>query len=193
MRKSQEDFSMASPIGSMNNVKIFVLYLMRNINYPLDLVTINDIVMQTDYIMYLDFAVAFHEMLDGGLIEETDKNENGDALYAVTRRGAMVAEQLRSDLLPSILDRSLSCALRYLDLKRRGITVDCTSEKRGDTTYDVTFVVKEKDKILMQTTVNVDSEYRSRQMRENFRERPDVIYRGIMALFTGNVNFLFDK
>ncbi|MBO5294564.1 MAG: DUF4364 family protein [Clostridia bacterium] len=184
---------MASPIGSMNNVKIFVLYLMRNINYPLDLVTINDIVMQTDYIMYLDFAVAFHEMLDGGLIEETDKNENGDALYAVTRRGAMVAEQLRSDLLPSILDRSLSCALRYLDLKRRGITVDCTSEKRGDTTYDVTFVVKEKDKILMQTTVNVDSEYRSRQMRENFRERPDVIYRGIMALFTGNVNFLFDK
>ena len=105
----------------------------------------------------------------------------------------MVAEQLRSDLLPSILDRSLSCALRYLDLKRRGITVDCTSEKRGDTTYDVTFVVKEKDKILMQTTVNVDSEYRSRQMRENFRERPDVIYRGIMALFTGNVNFLFDK
>ena len=184
---------MASPIGSMNNVKIFVLYLMRNINYPLDFVTINDIVMQTDYIMYLDFAVAFHEMLDGGLIEETEKDENGDALYAVTRRGAMVAEQLRSDLLPSILDRSLSCALRYLDLKRRGITVDCTSEKRGDATYDVTFMVKEKDKILMQTTVNVDSEYRSRQMRENFRERPDVIYRGIMALFTGNVNFLFDK
>ena len=66
---------MASPIGSMNNVKIFVLYLMRNINYSLDFVTINEIVMQTDYIMYLDFAVAFHEMLDGGLIQEDGKNE----------------------------------------------------------------------------------------------------------------------
>ncbi len=184
---------MASPIGSMNNVKIFVLYLMRNINYSLDFVTINEIVMQTDYIMYLDFAVAFHEMLDGGLIQEDGMNENGDPLYAVTSRGAMVAEQLRSDLLPSILDRSLACALRYLDFKRRGITVDCSSERLGDQTFQVSFVVREKDKILMQTSVNVDSEYRSRQMRENFRERPDVIYRGIIALLTGNVNYLFDK
>ena len=35
-----------SPIGGMSTVKIFVLYLMRNINYPLSFVTINDIVMQ---------------------------------------------------------------------------------------------------------------------------------------------------
>ena len=49
----------SSPIGSKNNVKIFVLYLMENINYPLDFVTINDIIMQTDYVMYLDFAESF--------------------------------------------------------------------------------------------------------------------------------------
>ena len=184
---------MASPIGSMNNVKIFVLYLMRNINYPLDFVTLNDIVMQTDNIMYLDFAEAFHDMLDGGLIEESGKNESNEPLYSVTRRGAIVAEQLKSDLLPSILDRSLTCAFRYLDFKRRGITVDCTYEKKSDQTFDVTFYVYEKDKLLMQTTVNADSEYRCRQMRENFRERPDVIYRGVVALLTGNVNHLFDK
>ena len=185
--------TMASPIGSMNNVKIFVLYLMRNVNYPLDFVTINEIVMQSDYILYLDLAVAFHEMLDSGLIEEVETNENGDPLYVVTSRGAMIAEQLKSDILPSILDRSLTAAFRYLDFKRRGITVDCSSERRADRTFDVTFIVREKDKILLQTTVNVDSEYRSRQMRENFRERPDTIYRGILAMLTGNANYLFDK
>lgn len=184
---------MGSPIGSMNNVKIFVLYLMRNINYPLDFVTINDIVMQNDYIMYLDFAIAFHEMLDTELIEEVGKNEKDDPLYAVTRRGAIVAEQLKSDLLPSILDRSLACALRYLDFQQRGIDVDCTSEKLGDQTFNVTVIIRERKKVLMQTTVNVDSEYRARQMRENFRERPDVIYRGVIALLTGNVNYLFEK
>jgi len=184
---------MASPIGSMNNVKIFVLYLMRNINYPLDYVTVNDIVMQNDYIMYLDFAEAFHEMLDGGLIERAGTDESGTELYAVTRRGAMVAEQLKSDLLPSILDHSLTCALRYLDFKRRGITVDCSYQKLADQTFDVTFVITEKSKVLWKSTVNVDSEYRCRQMRENFRDRPDVIYRGVVALLTGNVNYLFDK
>jgi hypothetical protein len=177
----------------MNNVKIFVLYLMRNINYPLDFVTINDIVMQTDYIMYLDFAVAFHEMLDGGLIYEVEKDENNDPLYAVTAKGALVAEQLKCDLLPSILDQSLTCALRYLDFKRRQIVPDCTYEHLPDHTFNVTLMLKERDHVIFTTTVNVDSEYRSRQIRQNFIERPDVIYRGVLALLTGKVNFLFDK
>lgn len=183
---------MASPIGSMNNVKIFVLYLMRNINYPLDFVTVNDIVMQTDYIMYLDFAQAFHEMLDGGLICEDGVSENGDTLYSVTAKGAMVAEQLRCDLLPSILDQSLACALRYLDFKRRSITVDCSSERMGDQTFNVTITLYEKKKPILTTTVNVDSEYRALQIRKKFREHPEVIYRGTMALLCGNVDYLFD-
>ena len=184
---------MASPIGSMNNVKIFVLYLMRNINYPMDYVTVNDIVMQTDYIMYLDFAVAFGEMLDGELICENGKNEAGDVLYSVTQKGAMVAEQLRCDILPSILDQSLTCALRYLDFKQRKVTVDCASERLADRSFDVTVTLKEQGKTILSTTVNVDSEYRARQMRKTFREHPEVVYRGIMALLSGNVDFLFDK
>ena len=186
-------FTVASPIGSMNNVKIFVLYLMHNVGYPLNFVTINDIVMQTDYIMYLDFAVAFHEMLDRGLIKEDGKDDHGDTLYSVTDKGMIVAEQLRCDLLPSILDQSLTCALRYLDLQRRQVVVDCTSQRLGDQTYDVTFYLREKDKTILTATINVDSEYRSRQMRENFRDRPDVIYRGVVALLSGKVEYLFDK
>ena len=65
---------MSATIESVRNIKIFVLYLMENINYPLDFVTINDIVMQTDYVMYLDFAEAFGEMLDGGLIAKIDED-----------------------------------------------------------------------------------------------------------------------
>ena len=34
---------MASPIGGMKNVKIFVLYLMANIGYPMNFATINDV------------------------------------------------------------------------------------------------------------------------------------------------------
>ena len=34
---------MSSNLGNKRNVKIFVLYLMENINYPMDFVTINDV------------------------------------------------------------------------------------------------------------------------------------------------------
>lgn len=184
---------MGSPIGSMNNVKIFVLYLMRNVNYPLDYITANEIVMQTDYIMYLDFDEAFHDMLKGGLIEEVDTDASGTPLYAVTHKGQMVADQLKSDILPSILDQSLTAALQYLDFKRRGVTAECSSERQGDGTFHIFLTLKEKNKILLQTTLNVDSEYRARQMKKHFLERPEVIYRGLVALLAGNVNFLFDK
>ena len=176
-----------------DNVKAFVLFLMRNVNYPLSFVTVNDIVMQTDYILYIDLAQAFPDMVSSGLICEAGADEHGDTLYSVTRRGAMIAEELSRGLLPDVLDEALRCALQYLDLKRRGVTVDCFSTRLSDGTYDVTLILKEGKKTLLQTTVNVDSEYRSQQIRETFRDRPDGIYRGMMAILTGKMNFLFDK
>ena len=184
--------NMASNLGNKRNVKIFVLYLMENINYPMDFVTINDVVMQTDYVMYLDFAESFGEMLDSGLIESVDKDARGTDLYMPTQKGRIVAAELKSDILPSILDQSLACALRYLDFRRRGVTVDCESLRLCDQTFDVTVTVKEKDKVILRTTVNTDSEYHAIQMKRNFRERPEVVYRGIVALLSGKVNFLYD-
>ena len=178
----------------MNNVKIFVLYLMRNINYPLDYVTINEIVMQTDYIMYLDFAVAFHEMLDGGLIKESGADpETGDPLYSVSDKGEIVAEQLKSDILTSILEQSLGAALRYLDFKRRQIKIASEAKTLADHTVDVTLTITEAGKTILKTTINVDSEHRANLIRENFRNRPEVIFRGSMALLSGKMDYLFDK
>ena len=83
--------------------------LMENINYPLDFISINDIVMQTDYVMYLDFAESFHELLDSNLIEYTELN--GEKYYYVTERGRLVARELHSDILSTILDKSLEAAI----------------------------------------------------------------------------------
>ena len=181
---------MGSAIGSKQNVKIFVLYLMENINYPLDFVTINDIVMQTDFVMYLDFAESFHEMLDGGLLAETV--EEGETRYVVTEKGRYVARELKSDLLSSILDRSLARALRYLDFKKRGIVAGCKVEPTEDGRYMVTCTFTEKKTCIFSQTLTVDTQDRALRMKENFYERPEAVYRGVMALMAGNVNYLFD-
>ncbi len=181
---------MSSPIGSRRNVKIFVLYLMENINYPLDFVTINDVVMQTDYIIYLDFAECFHEMVDDGLIIAEEME--GENYYYVSEKGRVVARELKSDILPSILDQSLRYALRYLDFKRRGVKSSCSSERLEDGRYKIECSLTEKGVVIYSTTLVVDTEERVEKMKENFRDRPEVIYRGVTALLAGNVNYLFD-
>ncbi|MBQ9098352.1 MAG: DUF4364 family protein [Clostridia bacterium] len=182
---------MGSPIGSMKNVKIFVLYLMENVGRPLDFVTLNDIVMQTDYIMYLDFAVAFHKMLDDDLITRVEA-EDGVELYDITSKGRLVAESLHSDILSTILDKSLAAALRYLDFKQRGIEAKCSSRRRDDGRYDVTCSLIERGETIFSTSLIVDSADRANRLKENFYDRPESIYRGMHALLAGNMNYLFD-
>lgn len=183
---------MASQVGGKKNVKIFVLYLMENINYPLDFITLNDIVMQTDYIMYLDFAESFGEMLDDGLVECLGQDEHGGDIYMVTERGRIVAAELKSDLLDSILDQSLACALRYLNFKKRGIEARCTVAPLEDGTYKVSCTFTEKGKEIFRSDLTVDSLSRAERMKANFRERPEAIFRGVNALLAGNVNYLFN-
>ena len=181
---------MGSVIGSMKNVKIFVLYLMQNVGKPLDFVTLNDIVMQTDYIMYLDFAEAFHKMLDDDLIAIAGE-ENGEPLYNITERGRCVAESLHSDILSSILDKSLAAALRYLDFKRRGVKTDCAVRLNPDGSAEFSFTMEEQGRQLCSAAIHCDCLARAQQMERNFRERPEAMYKGMWALLSGNVNCLF--
>ena len=183
---------MASLVGDKRNVKIFVLYLMQNINYPLDYVALNDIVMQNDYVMYLDFAESFHEMLEADLVEEACKSEAGDPMYIVTDKGKIVATELHSEILTSLLDKSLECALRYLDFKKRNVKISSRIEKREDGRYDVVCIIKENNEIIMQNTVVVDTVNRAQRMEDNFRDHPEVVYKGVMALLSGNINFIFN-
>lgn len=175
----------------LNNVKIFTLYLLKNVNLPLDYITIGEMLMRTDYVMYLDFAEAFPQLLDAQLIEVSGKNEQDEPLYVITHRGCLVAEELKSDLFQSVLDKSLACALQYLDFKARGVSVTCSSERQADTTFNVTVTLREKEKILLCATINTDSEYHAQQMKEHFHEHPDIVYRGLTALMTGQVDYLY--
>lgn len=183
---------MGYTVGSMKNVKIFVLYLMENLRRPLDFVTLNDIVMQTDYIMYLDFAEAFHKMLDDGLIAPAGE-VGGTSVYDITEKGKLVAESLHSDILSSILDKSLAAAFRYLDFKSRGIEAKCEIARRPDGRYDCTCILTEKGENIFSVTLAVDSDDRAGRLRDHFLERPEQIYRGVHALLAGNMNFLFDE
>ena len=184
---------MASPIGSKREIKIFVLYLMDNIHYPLNFSTINDIVMQTDYVAYLDFAESFHELLDGGLVAPVaDRVPGEEDRYAVTDKGRAVAEQLHGDIAEVILEKSLSWAYRYLDFSRRGVEVKTDATPIADGRASVTFRLVENRKDIFSLTLQVESMARAEKMRERFRDRPEVIYRGVNALLSGTVDFLLD-
>lgn len=181
---------MQAPLKDKNDIKIFILYLMRNIGYPLDFANINDIVVQDGYVNYFDFAECFAELLDMGNIEEV--KVDGEDRYIITDRGIHVADNLESNLLSTLREKSLKSALRLLSFKKRGANIRCEVEPGGEGKFVLRCEISEGKEQLMQLRVLLDSPNQMEKMRYNFNDRPETVYRGVLALLSGEVNYLLD-
>ncbi|MBE6631209.1 MAG: DUF4364 family protein [Ruminococcaceae bacterium] len=181
---------MQAPLKDKNDIKIFILYLMRHINYPLDFANINDIVVQDGVVGGFDFAECFAELLDTGNVAEIKMN--GNDLYLITDRGIQVADNLESRLLGMLKEKSLKSALRLLDFKKRGSEIKCSYEEQEDGRYRFDCYIKEKGKTLFDVSVYLDTKAQAEKMKYNFNDRPEIVYRGILALLSGEVNYLID-
>lgn len=184
---------MGSQIGSKTNVKIYVLNLMTAVGYPLDFATLNEALRQTDFVDYFDFADAFHAMEDDGLLAPTEMNERGEPCYSVTPKGACVVESMRGNILPSVLEDSVVHAMRYLDFSRRGVKLSCKVLPCETGGCHIVCQLTERDRTVLSVTLWTEDEASARRMEEQFRSRPENTYRGVRALLSGNMNYLFDK
>ena len=192
-KKRIEGVKMAKLQGLLtekNDVKVFILYLMSNVGYPLEYAEVHDIVIQNDYVGYYDFAECFAELLDAKHI--VSSIENDTAMYTVSTLGRQVAGELETDIRPIIREKSLRSALRMLSFKRRGAKLRCESSPRDDGMYDFNCAIVDKEGELMNVDLIVDSKQLCEKMELNFRDKPDIVFRGLIALLTGEVNYLVD-
>lgn len=198
---------MQAPLKDKNDIKIFILYLLKNLQYPLDFNTISDMVVQDEFVNYFDFAECFAELLDSGIVEQirtgdgtssestvgtNGRTEKKDQLYKITEGGIEVVEQLQSSLLNVIKEKSLKSAMRMLSFKERGSQVKCSGAEREDGRYDFECEIIENKCSMLKVNLVVDDKSLLDQMLENFDRRPEVAYRGLITLLTGDINYLID-
>lgn len=216
---------MKSLLTQPGEIKIFILYLLDKIGYPLDYPSIGSIVMQDGIVNFFDFAECFFALVEAGHIREvypdgdapdikelpadpnvppfdeaedieTEGVEDDESLprklYEVTETGHRVAVGLSDSLMVSVREKSYRSALRHLSLKKRGATFKKNFRDDGDG-YLVDCSIKDKDGVALDLTVRADSKYQLDRMLKNFDERPEVIFRGVVALMSGDVNYLFEQ
>lgn len=227
---------MPETFHSPEQVKVFILYLLEKIGYPLEYNDLATIVIRDGYVDYFDFVSCFHELLHDGHIIKTDaveepadeeadfpEDEDVDLIdpvelwdseetedeaedaeeeetplpqketYTVSDTGKMIARGLSDDLLlATVREKSYISAMRHLSLEKRGATWNHSIERDGEG-YIFHCSIKDCDGMAFNLDLRADSYMQVQRMRMNFEDRPDVVYRGIVALVTGNVNYLFEK
>ena len=190
MYLSEGIMPMQAPLKDKNDIKIFILYLLRNIHYPLDYVNINDIVVQDGIVSPFDFSECFAELLETGNIEEF--TANGKTLYQITEQGIEVADTLDSRLLTMLKEKSLKSAMRLLSFKKRGSEVKCEITPLEEGGYEVRCVVIEARKEVLNVRLVVDDKVLAERMKYNFMDKPEVVFRGIYAILSGDINYLIE-
>ena len=172
------------------DIKVFILYLMKNVGEPLEFTTICDIVIQDEFVNYFDFAVCFPELLENGQIEEI--GEGPDKLYAVTASGAESLESYESSLLTVIKDRALRSALRLIAFNKNGSRVRSSITECGEG-YNLNCRIEDREKTVFSIDIYLSDKNYAERMKFNFDERAEIIYRGALSLLSGDVNFIFDE
>ena len=134
---------MKSLLTDPGEIKIFILYLLDKIGYPLDYPSIGAIMMQDGVVNFFDFAECFFALVEAGHIREIYPDGDGPArneepddpnvapfgaidetddddeikkprkLYEVSETGHRVAVGLGDSIMVSVRERSYRSALRH--------------------------------------------------------------------------------
>lgn len=171
--------------------KIFVLYILGNIGEPVEFSTINDMILQDGLVSYFDFAPAFTELLEQGQLVSTERTPGGEPLYTITPQGRSVLETYEQELLTDDKDRAIRHAMRVLAQKRDGVRQSSRIVETG-TGWTVTCTIEDKQKVLFETSVFLNDRTFAERLCNNFDDRADIIYRGVLSLLSGDVDFIFD-
>ncbi len=171
------------------DIKVFILYLLNNVGEPLEFTTVNDIVVQDEFVNYFDFAFCFSELLDAGQIDEYGDEQN--RLYSISQSGKETLESYESSLLPIIRERALRSALRLIAFYRNGNRISSAITECGNG-YNLNCKIVDKEKTLFSVEVHLAEKEYAEKLKANFDERAEIIFRGALSLLSGDVNFIFD-
>jgi hypothetical protein len=171
------------------DIKVFILFLLKNIKEPLEYSTINDIVIQDGFVNYFDFSICFGELVESGQIEEIPGEKS---LYRISEVGEMAVENVEMRLFTSVREKALRSALRLLAFYKTGNRITSTvTEKDGG--YVLNCVIADNNRKLLDLNVFLTEKYYAETLKHNYDERAENIYKGVLALLSGDVNYIFDE
>ena len=180
---------MQAPLRKKSDMKLLILYLMDKLAYPLDYVTLNDMTTTDGLIGSFDFTECFAELLDAGNVREL-KDENGDDVYLLTEQGERVVESLQGNLLPSIREQVYKSALALVDFRISGRRIEHTESRTPSGKPVFTGSVTDGAGTLFSVTAELETDEQLMRVTRNWEKRPEAIYKGILAVLSGDADYI---
>ncbi len=176
-------------LRTVTDIKVFLLFLLEHIRYPVDRTTLINIVSENTDEIIIDYDGCLAELVDSGHIWE-DEDTDGERYFGITDSGTMVAAELFDSLDPSFREKSLKSAIKHMSLNKRGVKATSSIDEVDGGRFKVTLKLSDQTGDIMTTSVVVFARSEAEKIRNNFLTRPEDVYRGILLSSTGRLEYL---
>ena len=175
-------------LNTIADLKIFLLFLLDNIRYPIDRTTVMSIIEENIEDISLDYEQCLVELADSGhLLFDQIGNEQ---YYMISDKGRAVAAELYDNLDERFREKSLRSAIKHISLSKSGASIKAYVEETESHRFRVTLEAYDRYGDLMKTSLTLNSMAEAEQIRKNFEAKPDGVYRGILFSATGRIEYL---
>lgn len=179
---------MIKKLTEKTDIKIFILYLLKQIERPIDFVTLNDIAVWDGFVGQFDFMDCFYELSRSQTIKKV--TVDGAECYTLTDEGAWAAETLKSDIAGMIREKSVKTALRLLSFNRREARTGARLEDLPGGKCRLVCTARDIGGEFMNVSLVLETRHQAELMRQNYEENPELLYRGILGVLSGDINYL---
>lgn len=175
-------------LNTTTDLKVFLLFLLDNIRYPIDSDTVMSIVSENTDELILDYEHCLGELCDSGhlLFDDAD----GAKYYMISDKGRAVAAELYDNLDEGFREKALRSAIKHVSLSKSETNIRSYIERTDGGRYRVTLEAEDKYGELMKTSLAVNSLAEAEQIKRNFEAKPDGVYRGVLFSATGRIEYL---
>lgn len=183
MRKHRD-----SILTTITDIKVFLLFLLDNIGYPIEHSTVMDIVEENTGDISLDYEACLAELVDSGHLYFDDLGD--EKYYMISDKGRVVASELYDNLDKDLREKSLRSAIKHISLSKGGASIKAYVEETENKRYKVTMEAHDEHGELMRTSLTVSSMTEAESIKRNFLQKPDGVYRGVLFSATGRIEYL---
>ncbi len=173
------------------DIKVFLLFLLDNIGYPLEYEVLMSIVEENTDEISLDYGECLTRLVESGhlILDDLD----GDSYFSISDKGHMIASELYDTLDKSFRERSLRAAIQYISLTDSGKSINSYITETESGRYKVTMEAADRFGEVMSVSVTVNSKQDAEMIKKNYDAKPDGVYRGVLFSVTGKLDYINDR
>ncbi|MBQ2253188.1 MAG: DUF4364 family protein [Clostridia bacterium] len=176
-------------INDEYHIKVYILYLFEKMASPLSHQTTAEIILWDGTVNYFVFMDCFEELKEAGLLEERGVGEQEEPLFVISAKGSALLASVENALLEETKKKVLRSAARLLAYRKDGKEVHAEIRPEGEG-YILHCTINDRRYPLMDLSVYLDQREEAEYFASRFDERADIVYRGVLALLTGEARCL---